>query len=149
MLHLIKRLDATFPEEVTKMESLVFALSFIPIVVSASFLSYLLAHKNANRQTFALVGVMTLVGAAFVIFIKYYFSWASDVNLSDIISSSLGVIVLLVVLIISTGTRNGRYSIRNIFPTIKSFNFPTIALLLYVGAINLILFLAHVAKYGV
>lgn len=48
---------------------------------------------------------------------------------------------------VSTATKDNHTSVRNILPAIKSFNFPTVALLLYVGFINLILFAGNVLKY--
>lgn len=129
------------------MKNFILILSFIPIIVSIVLLGYLIINKIINLKTIALVGLMMFIGVAFVIFIKYFFSWNSDVTLSDTILSSLGIIVPLVILVVFTAKKDDQFSIRNILTNIKSFNFPTIALLLYVEVINLIIFLANVVKY--
>ncbi len=126
------------------MDGFMFVLSLVPIVISIALLLYFVTHHTANLVTITIVVIMTLVGTAFAIFMKFYLSWASDVNLSDIIASSIGILAIPFVLSISTSAKGIRFSIRNILPAIKRFNFPTKALLLYVGAMNLIVFITYV-----
>lgn len=129
------------------MKNLVIILSLIPVIISIVFLGYLIINKMNNFKTIVLVGLMIFIGIAFVFFMKYFFNWNSDVTLSDTISSSFGVIVPLLILIVFTATKDNEFSVSNILPNIKSFNFPTIALLLYVGAINIVFFIANIIRY--
>ena len=131
------------------MKNFIIILSYMPIIISVFLLGYLKINKMLNLGTILLVCIMIFIGLAFVFFIKYYFIWAINVSLSDVISSLLSVILPLLVLVISTATKNNHFSIRNVLFNIKNFNFPTIALLLYFEIMIIIIFVANVYKYKI
>jgi hypothetical protein len=129
---------------ILEIKNFIITLSLIPIIISIVLLGYLIKNRTVNLKAISLVGLMTFAGIAFVIFI--FFILTRHINLSDVISSSLGVIFPLLILIISTAKKDGIFSAGNILPNIRSFNFPTKALLLYVGVMDFIIFAADVFR---
>ena len=129
------------------MKDFVIYLSLTPMIISAMLLGFLIFRKMINYKTILLVIIMAIISAMFFIFIKYFYTWNTYITLTDTVASSYGLMLFFVVLFVSAGIKGNRFSFKNVLSNIKSFNFSTVSLLVFVGVINLILFIANVVRY--